>query len=73
MRSIALSFEAGQWMIQCVLQENIDEDIEELSEALSDFEAMDSSVAPYRFEFLVSQDAIQVPARPGRFIYRRRE
>ncbi len=72
-RAASLTFEGGQWMIRFVLADECDEDFEELSEALSDFEAMDSSAAPYRFEVLVSQEKIEIPAPPGRLVFMRRE
>jgi len=60
-------------MIRFVLAEKSDEDVEELGGALSDFEAMDSSVAPYRFEYIVSKGNIATPVRPGRLVFLRRD
>ena len=72
-RAVSLTFEEGQWMIRFVLAEKSDEDVEELSEALSDFESMDSSVAPYGFEYIVSQGRVETPVRPGRLVFLRRD
>ncbi len=72
-RAISLTFEKAQWMIRFILAEKCDEDVEELGEALNDFEAMDPSVAPYRFEYVVSRDAIEAPADPGRLVFLRRD
>lgn len=72
-RAISLSFERGQWMIGFTLEVEDGEDIEWLSESLSDFEAMDPSVAPYRFAFSTGSAKIVAPAPPSRLIYLRRE
>ncbi len=72
-RAISLSFESDQWMVRFTLAEKNDEDIEWLGEALTDWEAMDPSVAPYRFEYLTSQEKIESPPPPGRLVFRRRE
>ena len=72
-RSASLTFEADQWMIRFILERASEEDVEALGEALTDLEAMDPSVAPYRFEYVVSRDAIDAPSPPGRLIFRKRE
>ncbi len=73
-RAISLSSEAGEWVIGFVLAQEDSEDVEWLMGALSDFEAMDPSLAGrYIFKFTVGQDAIESLPMPARLIYRRRE
>ncbi|EGF89813.1 hypothetical protein ABI_42360 [Asticcacaulis biprosthecium C19] len=58
-------------MIRFVLAEEDAEDMEEVAEALTDFEGMNGTT--YACEILVSQETISVPPLPGRLVYLRRE
>ncbi len=72
-RAVSLTFENGQWMIRFFLERSSQEDMEELGEALTDFEAMDPSIAAsYRFEHIVHQGAIEPPPSPGRLVFLKR-
>ena len=70
-RAVSLTFEQSQWMVRFVLERTSPADVDELGEALTDFEAMDPSVAPYRFEYVVSRDALEAPPPPGRLVFLR--
>jgi len=60
-------------MIRFILERSSREDVEALGEALSDLEAMEPSVAPYRFEYVINRDAIKAPPPPGRLVFLRRD
>ena len=72
-RAISLTFEGGQWMIRFYLERSSRKDVEELGEALTDFEAIDPSIAaPYGFEYIVHREAIDAPPPPGRLVFLKR-
>ena len=72
-RMVSISAVDGGFKIRFLLAKECDEDREEIEDAESEFEALQSRRIEYEFEVVVSEDPIDLPDGMSMVVYRRRE
>lgn len=72
-RMVWLDHQKAEWILHFVLKSEDATDREEVSDAATEFEALQDRAITCRVELVVKADALDWPAPPARVIFRRRD
>ena len=72
-RKVSLGHDGRRWLLRFVLQQNYSEDLEEIEDIVSQFEAFQNEQISLSVEVEITADSSLPDVSPDRVVFRRRE
>lgn len=72
-RRVLLALDEDQWVLEFILERESAEDVEEIEDVATEFEALFDGPVNFRVEIQVNAEPIAWPKPPARVVFRRRE